>query len=152
MLHKLNYDATDLIFRILFSLIFLGLGLEHLFSDVLIQNMMPDWLVYKRAVSILAGLVLLTGGLSVMLGYKSTAGAILLGCFLLVVTAVIHAPALLSQPTGLAGEWCWLWDVYQRSNFVKNLCLLGVCFHLINHEHGRYSLDTWLEKRMPHGR
>lgn len=151
MLHKLNYDLTDLIFRILFSLIFLGLGMEHLFSDVLIQNMMPDWLVFKRAVSIGAGLVLLTGGFSVLLGYKSTAGAIMLGVFLLIVTAVIHAPALLSQPTGLQGDWHWLWDVYQRSNFVKNLCLLGVCFHLINHEHGRYSLDVYLENRKAHG-
>jgi len=147
MLHRLNYDLTDLIFRILFSLIFLGLGLEHLFSDALIQGMMPDWLVYKRAASILCGLVLLGGGTSILLGYHSKGGAIVLGLFLVVVTAVIHLPAVLGNPSDLPPEWVWLWEVYQRSNLVKNLCLLGVCFHLINHEHGRYSLDAWFEAR-----
>lgn len=147
MLHKLNYDLTDLIFRILFSLIFLGLGMEHLFSDALIQGMMPDWMVYKRAASICAGLILLLGGTSVLLGYKSTEGAVMLGLFLVVVTVLIHLPATLQAPTDLPSDWSWLWDVYQRSNLVKNLCLLGVCFHLINHEHGKYSVDAWLESR-----
>lgn len=147
MLHRLNYDLTDLIFRVLFSLIFLGLGMEHLFSDVLIQGMMPDWMAYKRLVSLSAGLVLMVGGLSVLTGYRTTAGGILLGAFLVTVTILIHLPAVVSTPNDLPEQWQWLWAVYQRSNLVKNLCLLGVCFHLINHDHGKYSLDTWLEKR-----
>ncbi len=147
MLHKLNYDLTDVLFRVLFSLIFLGLGLEHLFADDLIQNMMPVWFVGKRLVSVVAGLVLLSGGCSVMLGYKTTAGAVLLGCFLCAVTITIHLPACMAAPAGLPDDWTWLWNVYQRSNLVKNLCLLGVCFHLINHEPGRYSLDALLARR-----
>ena len=138
----MNYDMTDLIFRILFSLIFLGLGMEHLFSDVMIQGMMPDWLVYKRAASLLAGAVLLTGGFSVLLGYRTTWGALLLGGFLLLVTVLIHVPALGRTPTDFPQDWAWFWEVYQRSNLVKNLCLLGVCFHLTNHRIGRYSLDA----------
>ena len=141
MIHKLNYDLTDVIFRILFSLIFLGLGLEHLFSDTIIRNMMPDWLVYKRTLSMIAGILLLVGGLSVLLGYRTTWGAILLGGFILLVTILIHIPATWHQPADLPPSWRWLWDVYQRSNLVKNLCLLGVCFHLINHQPGKYSLD-----------
>ena len=143
MLHRLNYDLTELIFRILFSLIFLGLGFEHLFSDDIIRGMMPDWILWKRTLSMAAGLVLLLGGFSVLLGYRTTWGAIVLGCFLLLVTALIHVPAVLAQPADLPREWGWLWDVYQRSNLVKNLCLLGVCFHLINHTPGRYSLDVY---------
>ena len=147
MLHRLDYNLTDLIFRILFSLIFLGLGMEHLFSDALIQGMMPDWMVYKRALSLTAGAILLTGGVSVALGFRTTYGAILLGAFVLTVTLVIHVPALFQQPGNLPEDWRWLWDVYQRSNLVKNLCLLGVCFHLINHQIGKYSMDEWLASR-----
>ena len=142
MLHRLNYDLTELVFRVLFSLIFLGLGMEHLFSDHLIQDMMPDWLVYKRACSILAGLILLTGGLSVLLGYHMMWGGLLLCGFLIVVTAMIHVPAVIFPPPDMPADWEWLWTVYQRSNLVKNLCLLGVCFHLINHTAGKYSLDA----------
>ena len=142
MIHKLNYDQTDLIFRILFSLIFLGLGFEHLFSDAIIQNMMPEWMGQKRMLSLLAGGILLAGGFSVLFGYRTTAGAILLGSFLVVVTLSIHLPALLMEPAGLERDWRWLWDVYQRSNLVKNLCLLGVCFHLINHRPGKFSFDA----------
>lgn len=146
-MRALSYDLTELIFRILFSLIFLGLGLEHLFSDQMIQEMMPDWLISKRLFSVLAGLVLLTGGLSVLTGYQTVKGGISLGVFLIVVTVVIHLPALLRTPVDMPLSWHWLWAVYQKSNLVKNLCLLGVCFHLINHKPGRYSLDEWLAVR-----
>ncbi len=141
---KINYDITDLLFRLLFSIIFLGLGAEHLFADQIIQTMMPDWFVFKRLASIMAGLVLLLGGGSVMLGYRTQLGAAVLGVFLIVVTVLIHAPSLIAYPDNLPEQWHWLWDVYQRSNFVKNLCLLGACFHLINHETGRFSLDKIL--------
>lgn len=136
----LSYDASDLIFRLLFSLIFLGLGLEHLFSDGLIQGMMPAWLGSKRVWSIIAGVVLLGGGISVAIGYKVHPAAMMLGGFLIVVTLAIHLPALFHKPANLPADWSWLWDVYQRSNFFKNLCLLGVCFHLTHHRVGKYAI------------
>jgi len=139
---NLSYDVTDLIFRVLFSLIFLGLSMEHFFSDHLIQAMMPDWLgESKRLVSIITGAVLLTGGISILIGWNVHAAAILLGMFLLLVTVTIHGPALLHHPANMPADWTWLWDVYQRSNFFKNLCLLGVCFHLNHHRVGRFGLD-----------
>ena len=139
---NISYDISDLIFRALFSLIFLGLGMEHFFSDHLIQGMMPDWLgAGKRPLSIIAGAVLLGGGFSILLGWKVRASAIVLGLFLLTVTVAIHGPALLHHPADMPANWTWVWDVYQRSNFFKNLCLLGVCFHLIHHRVGRFGLD-----------
>ena len=144
---KINYDITDLLFRLLFSTIFLGLGMEHIFSDDLIQNMMPDWFVYKRLLSVSAGIILLAGGTSVMLGFKPLIGAMVLGVFLIIVTVTIHVPALVSYPPSLPEDWRWLWDVFQRSNFVKNLCLFGVCLHLINHKPGRYCIDQIILKR-----
>lgn len=137
---QFSYDTSDLIFRLLFSLIFLGLGLEHIFSDELIQGMMPEWVGSKRVASIIAGVVLLGGGLSVAVGYNVRAAAMLLAGFLIVVTLTIHLPALFHKPADLPATWSWLWDVYQRSNFFKNLCLLGVCFQLTHHRVGRFAI------------
>jgi len=142
MRRTLDYDTTDLIFRMLFSLIFIGLGIEHLFADEIIRKLMPQWMLFPRMLSLLAGGILLAGGCSVLLGYRTHLGAVVLGVFLLIVTIAIHLPAAIHNPTDLSQNWQWLWDVYQRSNFVKNLCLLGVCFHLTNHRPGRYSLDA----------
>ncbi len=144
MLDLLSYDLADLIFRALFSLIFLGLGAEHLVDDRLIRKMMPPRLAWKRAVSILSGCILLAGGLSILVGWQVQYAAALLGAFVLAVTLTVHGPGLMTQPNGLPGEWRWLWQVYQRSNFVKNLCLLGVCFLLLRHRLGKYSLEAWL--------
>jgi len=143
----MTVPQSEAAFRFFFSLIFLALGFEHLFADQLIQAMMPAWLPAKRAFSLLAGLVLLSGGSSIFLGFRVRWGAVLLACFLVPATALIHAPALFHVPASLPAEWHWLWLVYQRSNFIKNLCLLGGCFHLFNHALGPYSLESWLARR-----
>ena len=140
-------DVSDLIFRVLFSAIFVALGVEHLVSDVLLQGLMPEWLEPKRLVSIGSGVLLLGGGLSIALGYKVDVGATVLGVFLIVVTAVVHGPGLVGHPARVPDECGWLWTIYQRSNFVKNVCLFGVCVHLVTHRPGRYSLDGFLARR-----
>lgn len=132
-------DTSDLIFRVLFSTIFIGLGIEHLVSDALLQTLIPEWVGPKRLVSIASGVVLLGGGASIALGYKVDVGATVLGVFLIVVTAVVHTRGLTSGDP--------LWQVYQRSNLVKNVCLFGVCIHLVTHQPGRYSLEAYLRRR-----
>jgi uncharacterized membrane protein YphA (DoxX/SURF4 family) len=141
---KLKYQFTDFLFRSLFSLIFIALGFEHLFQDQLIQLMMPYWIVNKHLFSLAAGVVLLGGGFSLLIGYKVRLGATILGLFLVLATILIHIPGVMMKPAGFPQEWGWLWDVYQRSNLIKNLCLLGGCFHLTNHKLGRFSLEYYL--------
>lgn len=140
-------DLRDLIFRGLFSSIFVGLGMEHLFDDRLILHLMPDWIPLPHLASAGAGLILLCGGLSILLGYRIVLGAKLLGAFLVVVTILVHLPGLFETPKLITDEW--LWTVFQRSNLVKNLCLFGVCVHLTQHEPGKYSLDEYLKRRKP---
>jgi len=145
---RIDEDISDLVFRALFSTIFLGLGLEHLLSDQTLQVLIPEWMGAKRLVSVLAGIVLLGGGCSILLGYKIHLGAAVLAVFLVAVNAVVHAPGVMGAPPGrLPPEAGWIWQVYQRSNFVKNLCLIGVCVHLLIHQPGRYSLDRYLARR-----
>lgn len=137
-------DFNELVFRVLFSSIFLGLGGEHLLSDQLIQHLMPAWMPAPRVVSILSGVILLFGGSLVLVGWRVHLAAYVLGAFLVVVTLLVHVPAVFTPMPSLPAEHQWLWTVLQRSNLVKNLCLLGVCFQLGYHRVGRYSLSHHL--------
>lgn len=135
-------DLVDLIFRGLFSAIFLTLGLEHLFNDATIHLIMPAWLPWKRTISVLCGMWLTTGGLMILAGWYVRWAAIGLGIFVAVVTAVVHAPFLLHSPQGIVPpEQEWLFTVFQRSNFMKNVCLLGVCVLLTTYRVGRYGIQ-----------
>ncbi|MBW2387768.1 MAG: DoxX family protein [Deltaproteobacteria bacterium] len=141
---RIDSDLAELVFRLLFSSIFIVLGGEHVFRDELIQQLMPPWMPSPRLFSVAAGVLLLTGGASIALGFRMHIAAIALGVFLVVVTLLIHVPGMLAYPPDLPPDWQWLWDLYQRSNFIKNVCLLGVCFHFLYHEPGFYSLDRRL--------
>jgi uncharacterized membrane protein len=70
-----NHDVSELMFRLLFSSIFVVLGAEHLFHDDLIQQLMPEWLPMKRAFSVASGVILLLGGASIALGVRVQEGA-----------------------------------------------------------------------------
>ncbi len=146
----ISYNLADVIFRVLFSLIFLGLGAEHLVDDTLIQYVMPAWMPLKWEVSKLSGLILISGGFLVFAGYKLRLAALVLGVFVLLVSVVVHIPVINTVPTGLPEQWHWMWDVYQRSNLAKNLCLVGVCTTLLHYNVGVYSLEHWLSKRTTH--
>lgn len=144
----MSKDFSDVVFRLLFSLIFIGLGGEHLVSDDLIQKLMPLWMPNPRVVSIFCGLLLFTGGGMIALGYRLKFAAMLLGTFLVIVTAVVHAPALQGMQNPVASpEDQWIWETLQRSNFVKNLCLLGVCTMLPHYRTGKWSLEAFLNAR-----
>jgi uncharacterized membrane protein YphA (DoxX/SURF4 family) len=139
--HTTRYGLSDLAFRVLFSSIFVGLGGEHIFSDKLLQLLMPDWVPFPRAVSIGCGVFLLAGSATILLGYHIRRGAQALALFLIAVTLSVHLPGLLERPPEVDESSYWIWDMFQRSNFVKNICLLGVCIYLMEHRPGRCSLD-----------
>lgn len=140
-------DLADFIFRLLFCLIFVGLGGEHIVSDALIQHLMPEWMPMKRAVSIACGLWLTTWGAFILLGWKVRLAAYGLAAFLVVVTLLVHMPGVMFRAPNIPEEHYWMWEILQRTNLVKNLCLLGVCFHLLHHDVGRYSLEHYLAER-----
>ena len=140
-------DIAEFLFRVLFCLIFIGLGGEHLFKDDLIRLLMPDWVTFPRTVSAICGLWLISWGSLILLGWHLRWSAIALGTFVVIVTALVHAPALLGAPAKIPPDCGWMWDILQRSNFAKNLCLLGVCFHLLYHRAGRFSLESYMAAR-----
>src|SRR5690606_14186195 len=113
----ISRDLADLIFRLLFCLIVVGLGGEHIFSDALIQQLMPAWMPYPRLVSIVCGVWLCAGGALIALGWRLDIAAVSLGAFLIVVTVVVHFPGLFTAPVPV--EHLWMWQILQRTNFVK---------------------------------
>ncbi len=143
----INQDFADIAFRMLFCLIFIALGGEHLVKDDLIQKLMPAWVPFPKVVSIGCGLILLLGGGLIALGYRLRFAAILLGTFLIIVTAIVHGPAILTTPEFIGPDSEWLWQILQRSNYVKNICLLGVCLLLLNYQPGKWSLHAWLKRK-----
>ena len=144
---KIDEDTAELLFRALFCTIFVGLGGEHLLSGDLLLRLMPGWVTYPHLVSILCGLWLVFWGGLILVGWQVHLAAIALGIFLIVVSFAVHLPGVMWHPVELAPEYYWLWDILQRSNLVKNACLLGVCFWLLHHDVGRYSLERYLENR-----
>ena len=54
-----------------------------------------------------------------------------------VVTLVVHVPGVLARPVFVESEALWLWDILQRTNLVKNISLLGVCFSLFTPSAGQ---------------
>ncbi len=140
---RVDRDTRDLIFRALFSTIFLGLGSEHLLDHHLNRHFMPSWVGYPTIASRLSAVVLLLGGISILVGYRMQLGARLLGAFVLVVTVTVHLPGLFKIPPDIPPDATWLWTAFQRSNLVKNLCLFGVCVHLTTLAPGRFSIDGW---------
>lgn len=136
-------SVRDLAFRLLFSFIFLALGGEHIVDDTLIQRLMPPWMPLPGVASIAAGVVLLTGGLMVAIGWRLRAAALLLGAFVVTVSLVVHLPAVVGLVPAPDGTTEWAWTILQRSNLARNLCLLGVCVQLWWHVPGRYSLEGW---------
>ena len=144
---KIDKDLADLFFRFLFCTIFVGLGAEHIVSDALIRHLMPAWIPFPRLVSFTCGVWLVGWGGLILLGWRLRWAAIALAAFLVVVTIVVHVPGVVMHPADITQENMWLWDILQRSNLVKNLCLLGVCFELLYHQVGKYSLDAYLAQR-----
>jgi len=140
---KVDKDTADLLFRSLFCLIFVGLGLEHIFSDALIQKLMPEWVPARRVISLGCGVWLTLWGSFILVGWKLHIAGIALALFLVPVTLLVHLPGIVLAPEQIPSGCLWIWDILQRTNLVKNLCLLGVCFHLLHHQVGRYSLEHY---------
>jgi uncharacterized membrane protein YphA (DoxX/SURF4 family) len=74
--------------RVLFSAIFLMFGMAH-FTDPNMVNMVPSFLPAKSAVVILTGIMIIVAGLSVLLGYKTKIGALILFFFLMSTTILV---------------------------------------------------------------
>jgi len=83
---------VPLIGRILFSLIFVSSGLSHILKlSEMSQYTASMGVPLPTAATLVTGLIILIGGLSILLGYKVKIGAILLVVFLIPTSFIAHA-------------------------------------------------------------
>lgn len=145
MTEKLNQFGL-LVGRILLALIFVMSGSMKVMNwsqtadSMAAENMpaVPFFLV-------MAILVEIGGGLSVLLGYKCSWGALLLAAFLIPVTLTFHH--------------FWTYEgaaiQNQMQHFMKNVTIMGGLIALAAVGAGQYSLDalshraTWTHERIP---
>lgn len=124
--------VVPLLGRILFALIFLMSGLNH------ITGAGAD---YAAAAGVpmagflvpFAGLLALVGALSILLGYKVKYGAWLIVIFLIPVTLALHKFWGITDP---------MQQQMQMAMFMKNVAILGGALLLAYFGAGPYSIDN----------
>lgn len=129
-------DWLYLIGRILFSLIFLLSGFGHLTqSGALSQYAASKGVPAPKAATLVSGLMILAGGLSILLGVFMEIGAWLIVFFLLPTSFMMHDFWKIEDPMQKSVE---------RAQFMKNLSMTGaalVFYWLVQtHGYGPYTL------------
>jgi putative oxidoreductase len=120
--------------RQLFSIVFIMASAEH-FSSRTIEAAASHGVPLALFLVPLSGVVALVGGLSVLLGYRTRFGALLLVIFLVPVTLVMHN--FWGAPDAMTHE-------LQKVMFMKNLAMLGGALFLSYVGGGPLSLDALL--------
>jgi len=126
------------IFRIMLSLIFIVAGGNHLFAtsavSVRLQNSdLGAWLTtYFSAelLVLLAGIGLVTGGLSLLLGFQTRLAALSLFLIIIPITIVIQLQGL-----------------HTIGPLFKNIGLMGGLIHFIANGSAHYSADHYLANK-----
>ena len=124
-----------LIGRILFSLIFIFSGISHVMgmgADFAASKGIPMADIATR----LGGLMIILGGLSVALGYKSNIGTMLLMVWLLLTAFMMHNFWIETDPMA---------NQMGMAMFMKNIALLGATILIHVNGTGDMSLDNRAE-------
>jgi len=120
-------SLVTLIGRILFVLIFLNSGIGKIENfDGTAQYMATYGMVYTSFFLFGAIILELVGSISIILGYFTRFGALLLALFLIPVTIIFHTN---------------FDDPIQIIMLMKNISMFGGCLILLGMGAGRFSLD-----------
>ena len=124
--------AVVLVGRFLFAAIFLMSGLGH-FSKQMIAFAASQGVPLASIAVPFSGLLAVTGGLSIFLGYRAKIGAWLIVLFLVPVTLMMHKFWGISDP---------MQAQIQMIMFMKNLSMLGGALLISQFGAGPLSLDA----------
>jgi putative oxidoreductase len=124
-------EATILVARILFALIFIGGAPRH-FTQEGISHAADLGVPWAPVLVPASGLLALLGGVSVMLGFHARLGAWMLVAFLVPVTLMMHAFWTHADPVQ---------HHTQLAMFMKNVSLLGAALLLSQFGAGAWSVD-----------
>ncbi|MBL7796879.1 MAG: DoxX family protein [Saprospiraceae bacterium] len=129
-------DITDLIGRILLSAIFFFEAIDSaLYFDKTKDSMTHHGLTWNQDMLLYGAILfLLLGGTMVLLGYRSSLGAILLLMYWIPVTFIVH------------DFWSYPEDQIrlQKILFMKDMAIIGGLLMLLGKGSGRYSVKRLL--------
>ncbi len=121
-------SAGLLVSRVLLASIFLVSGFEKLFAFGATMGSMADRGMHMAGMFlVLAILVEVAGGLSVLFGYLPRLGALLLALYLVPVTLVFHRE---------------LGDPNQAAHFAKNVAIMGGLLAIVSVGGGTFSVGS----------
>jgi putative oxidoreductase len=127
-----SQGAVVLLGRFFFALIFLLAGANH-FSRQTIAFSASQGVPLASIVVPLSGVLSITGGLSILLGYRTRLGAWLIALFLVPVTLMMHKFWLVTDP---------MMAQIQMILFMKNISMLGGALLISHFGAGPFSLDA----------
>jgi putative oxidoreductase len=122
--------------RQLFSLIFIIASAEH-FSPATVESAARHGVPWPDLLVPVSGVIALVGGLSVLLGFRTRFGAVLLVIFLVPVTVMMHNFWTATDP---------LTHHIERAMFLKNLTMIGGALVITYFGADPLSLDALLNR------
>lgn len=129
-----TYDWMHLIGRILFSMIFIGSGLNHLLKHTEMTAYAQSKGVPAAGLYVaLTGVMILAGGVLVAIGWSRFIGAGLLVIFLIPTAFMMHAFWKETDPTLRALE---------MAHFMKNLALAGAALLVAYYAGGYWPMSV----------
>ena len=128
---KRSQKYINRIGRILFSLIFIASGLSKIGDwNKTISYMESHNMVFTSFFLIIAILLQVTGGLSIITSYKTKIGTILLLTFILPATFIFHNFWTLPTKTELE----IITQQTEMVSFLKNITIIGALLLILNNE------------------
>lgn len=119
--------------RVLFSLIFITGGINHLTNPQMVGYAASAGVPMPEVLVPFSGVLALLGGLSILLGYKAKIGAWLIVAFLVPVSFMMHNFWAVTDPQ---------MRMMQMVNFNKNMAMLGGAFLIAYFGSGPLSLEN----------
>jgi putative oxidoreductase len=127
--------------RFMYALIFIMSGINH-FSSGSISYAASAGIPMADILVPVSGLIALIGGLSVLVGIHTRMGAVLILCFLVPVTFLMHNFWSYSDPEMVQ---------MQLTHFMKNISMIGGALLLAFYGAGPISYDHHRAKKVPRG-
>ncbi|MCB0649980.1 MAG: DoxX family protein [Saprospiraceae bacterium] len=125
-------DIADLIGRVFLSFIFLFEAYDSIRYFQSTQEIMTSYGITWRQDLLLSGaiFVLITGGTLILMGYRSSLGALLLLLYWVPVTFIVHS--FWNDPSDMVR--------FQSIQFMKNIAIIGGLLMVLVNGSGRYSI------------
>ncbi len=130
-------DVVDLIGRLLLSFIFIYEGLDSILYFGKTKALMTEYgITFQQDILLVGSIALLMlGGTLLLIGYRSSLGAILLLIYYIPVTFIVHS--FWMEPDEATRR-------LQGILFMKNLAIIGGLLMVFVNGSGRYSVKTML--------